>query len=141
MPQMTDAEYKQFMSEGTRTLKVATVRADGRPHVVPVWFILDGDDIIFTTGIDSAKGTDLLRDPRVAVCVDDERPPYSFVMVEGTATVLPAPPDMRLWATRIATRYMGPALAEAFGERNTTPEEALVRITPHKIIAQKDLAS
>ena len=47
---MDDAEWRAFVSEGTRTGKLATVRADGRPHVVPIWFVLDGDDLVFTTG-------------------------------------------------------------------------------------------
>ena len=47
---MTDEEWRAFVLEGTRTAKVATVRPDGRPHVAPVWFVLDGDDVVFTTG-------------------------------------------------------------------------------------------
>jgi nitroimidazol reductase NimA-like FMN-containing flavoprotein (pyridoxamine 5'-phosphate oxidase superfamily) len=50
MPAMTSAEYKSFIWHGTRTAKLATVRADGRPHIVPIWFALDGDAIVFTTG-------------------------------------------------------------------------------------------
>ncbi|MFC7480431.1 pyridoxamine 5'-phosphate oxidase family protein [Luedemannella flava] len=44
---MTDAQWRAFVSEGTRTGKLATA---GPPHVVPVWFVLDGDDVLFTTG-------------------------------------------------------------------------------------------
>ena len=71
------------MLSGTRTAKLATVRADGRPHVAPVWFDLDGDEIVFTTGKDSVKGKNILRDPRVMISVDDENPPFAFVFIEG----------------------------------------------------------
>lgn len=75
MAEMNPHEYRTFLQAGTRTLKLATTRRDGRPHVAPVWFLLDGDTIVFTTGADTVKGRDLRRDGRVALCVDDERPP------------------------------------------------------------------
>jgi PPOX class probable F420-dependent enzyme len=138
--QMTDAERRRFLSEGTHTAKLATVRADGRPHVVPVWFVLDGDDIVFQTGKDTVKGRNILRDGRVSVCVDDEQPPYSYVSVEGHATATDNPPEALAWATRIAARYMGPDLAEAYGRRNAVPGELLVRVTPSKITATRGVA-
>jgi PPOX class probable F420-dependent enzyme len=69
------AEQQAFLLEGTRTGKLATVRKDGRPHVVPIWFVLDGDTLVFTTGEASVKAANMRRDPRVAFCVDDETPP------------------------------------------------------------------
>jgi len=56
MRRMTEQEWHAFVMDGTRTAKVATARKDGRPHVVPVWFVLDGEDIVFTTGASSVKG-------------------------------------------------------------------------------------
>ena len=132
---MSHDEYIQFLQEGTRTAKIATTHKDGRPHVVPVWFVLDGDTIVFMTGADTVKGKNLQRDPRVTICVDDEAPPFSFVMVEGTATTAPNPPEMLEWSTRIARRYMGDEQAEAFGKRNALDGEMLVRLTPTKVIA------
>ncbi len=70
-------EQKEFLLYGTRTGKVATVRKDGRPHVVPVWFVLDDDTLVFTTGSKTSKAASIRRDARVAICVDDETPPYS----------------------------------------------------------------
>ena len=137
---MLPDEVKRFLAYGTRTAKLATVRADGRPHVVPVWFVLDGDDIVFTTGTTTVKAAAMRRQPRVALCVDDETPPYAYVAVEGTATVDPDAHDVLAWATRIAARYMGADQAEEYGRRNAVPGEALVRVTPTKIIAEKDVA-
>ena len=71
---MSDEQLEQFLSEGTRTGKLATVKADGSPHVAPVWFILDGEDLLFMTGADTLKGRAISRDQRVALLVDDERP-------------------------------------------------------------------
>jgi hypothetical protein len=101
---MTDDEWRAFVSAGTRTGKLSTVRADGRPHLAPVWFVLDGDDLVFNTGKDTVKGRNLARDPRVSLCVDDERPPYAFVVCEGTATISEDPDELLKWATRIGGR-------------------------------------
>ena len=76
-----------FLSEGTRTGLLGYLASDGRPLVAPVWFVVDGGELAFNTGKNTAKGRALARDPRVAMCVDDPRPPYSFVQVQGIATI------------------------------------------------------
>ncbi|MEV4605037.1 pyridoxamine 5'-phosphate oxidase family protein [Amycolatopsis sp. NPDC049253] len=48
----------------------------GGPHIAPVWFLLDGDDLVFTTENVTAKAHDLARNGRAAMCIDDEVPPY-----------------------------------------------------------------
>src|SRR5689334_1420935 len=83
MSPMTTGQIRSFLNQGSRTAKVATVRADGRPHVVPVWFVLDGDDLVFTTGAETVKARALRRTGRAALCVDLERSPFAYVMVEG----------------------------------------------------------
>jgi len=80
------------------------VRADGAPHVAPVWVDLDGDQIVFTTSADTIKGKAIVRDPRVSLCWDDERPPFSFVTVAGTAVTSADAGDLARWATRIGGR-------------------------------------
>src|SRR5579864_4905106 len=100
-------EIRAFLLVATRTGKLATVCADGRPHIAPIWFVLDGDTIVFTTGAGSVKARNMRRDPRVCLCVDDEQPPFAFATVEGTATFSDNMQDLTIWATRIAGRYMG----------------------------------
>jgi PPOX class probable F420-dependent enzyme len=141
MADMSAAEIRAFLLEGTRTAKVATTRRDGSPHVAPVWFLIDEDGtIVFTTHETSVKGRTLRRDPRVALAVDDERPPFSFVVIDGTTTLSDDPDALLAWATRLGGRYMGPDLAEQYGLRNGVPGELLVRVTPTRTVAQKDLA-
>lgn len=134
-------EQRAFLLYGTRTGKLATVREDGRPHVVPIWFVMDGDTLIFTTGENSVKARNIRRDVRVALCVDDETPPYAFITVEGTAAMSADLGELLHWATRIGRRYMGEDQAEAFGKRNGVPGEVLVRVTPTRVIFEKDVAS
>jgi PPOX class probable F420-dependent enzyme len=137
---MTPQEIRAFLLEGTRTAKLATTMRDGSPHVMPVWFVLDGENIVFNTGKDTAKGRQLLRDPRVAIVVDEETPPFSFVHIRGTATISEELDEVLRFAIEIAGRYMGADRAEEYGRRNGVPGELLVRVTPERVIAVMDLA-
>ncbi|GAA2336844.1 PPOX class F420-dependent oxidoreductase [Streptomyces cuspidosporus] len=137
---MTKDQWHAFVSAGTRTAKLATVRADGRPHIAPIWFLLDGDDLVFNTGEDTVKGRNMARDGRISLCVDDDRPPFSFVTVEGRAELSDRLEDVRHWATRIAARYMGEELAEQYGARNGVPGELLVRVRVDKVVGLADIA-
>ncbi|MBB3661634.1 PPOX class probable F420-dependent enzyme [Prauserella sediminis] len=145
MHEMTRDEWWHFASEGTRTGKVGVVRADGSPHVTPVWFVLHeddaGDEIVFNTGADTVKGRALRRDPRLSVTVDDQAPPYSYVHVTAEARLSDDLDEMLPWATTIGGRYMGEEKAEAFGKRNAVPGELLVRARITKVVAHADLAS
>jgi PPOX class probable F420-dependent enzyme len=140
MTPMTEAQWRDFVMTGTRTGKLAVRRPDGRPHVTPIWFVLDGDDIVLTTHESSVKGVSLRTDPRAAMCVDDQEPPYSFVMIEGTATLSGELGELRHWSTVIGARYMGPARAEEFGARNGVPGELLARLRITKVVAQNEVS-
>ncbi|MFE0386781.1 PPOX class F420-dependent oxidoreductase [Streptomyces bungoensis] len=137
---MTDEEWRAFVSYGTRTGKLSTVSADGSPHVAPIWFVLDGGDLVFNTGKETVKGRNLARDGRIALCVDDERPPFHFTVLSGRARLSEDLDEVRHWATRIAARYMGEERAEEYGARNGVPGELLVRVAVDKVVAVKDLA-
>ncbi|MHA5053452.1 PPOX class F420-dependent oxidoreductase [Streptomyces sp. SD15] len=137
---MTDEQWRAFISHGTRTGKLSTVRADGRPHVTPIWFLVDGDDVVFNTAKESVKGRNLARDGRVALCVDEDRPPFDFVVLEGRAELSEGLDELRHWAARIGARYMGEDRAEEFGERNGVPGELLVRVRIEKVLAYSAVA-
>jgi PPOX class probable F420-dependent enzyme len=141
MREMAPEEWRTFLLAGPRTAKLATVREDGSPHVAPVWFDLDGDQIVFTTGRESVKGRAIQRDGRVALCVDDETPPFAFVAIEGRARVSAEPNELRRWAARIGGRYLGAARAEAMGGRYGASSEVLVRVTPTRVVARRDVVA
>ena len=54
-PELTD-QVRQFLSTGTRTGKLGWVAADGRPLVAPIWFVVEGDDLLFNTGAAHGEG-------------------------------------------------------------------------------------
>ena len=137
---MTPDEIRDFLGHGTRTAKVATSLPDGQPHVMPVWFVLDGEELVFTTWGDSVKGRNLRRDPRAAVVVDDQVAPYGFVHIRGRVTLSDDPDELLRLATAIGGRYMGADRAGEFGRRNAAPGELLVRLRPERVIAAADVA-
>jgi PPOX class probable F420-dependent enzyme len=133
--------WQSFVSAlPARTAKLAVTRLDGSPHVAPVWVDIDGDEIVFMTSADTIKGKSILRDGRVALCFDDERPPFSFVTVSGTTSISTDAAELLHWATRIAARYMGSESAEQYGRRNAVPPEMVVRVTPTNVVAKVDVA-
>jgi len=133
--------WREFvLATPARTAKLAVIRANGAPHVAPVWVDLDGDQVVFMTSADTIKGKAILRDPRVCLCWDDERPPFSFVTVAGTARTSTDADELLRWATRIGGRYMGSDRADEYGRRNAAPPEMLVRVTPNTIVAKINVA-
>jgi len=141
MAEMTESEWRAFLRSPVRPATLATTRKDGRPHVAPVWYDVDDDGtILFNTGATTVKGHAVRRDGKVALCVQDDRPPFSFVLVEGDATWTDDLDQVRAGAARIGARYMGADRADEYGARNGVPGELLVRVTPTRVVAKADLA-
>jgi PPOX class probable F420-dependent enzyme len=140
MPKMSLEEMKAFIMEGTRTGHLATVREDGRPHVAPVWFVMEGDDIVFTSWHDTVKMRNLARTGYASLSVDHPHVPYSFVVVEGSVSIERDPAVTRRWATENGRRYMGEDRAEEYGARNGVEGEYTCRLTPASWVGVRDLA-
>jgi PPOX class probable F420-dependent enzyme len=139
---MSKDEIKDFLLQGTFTGKLGTINKDGTPHVVPIWYTVDGEDnIIFNTSDKSVKATNIRRDNRVRLCVDDQTPLFSFVTINGIAEIISnEPSEVYKWAKIIAARYMGYNKSEEYGRRNSAEGELLVKIKPIKVIGEKNIA-
>lgn len=139
---MTKDEIKNFILQGTFTGKLGTINKDGTPHVVPIWYTVDGEDnIIFNTGDKSVKAKNIRRVNRVRLCVDDQTPLFSFVTIDGIAEIISdEPSEVYKWAKIIAARYMGYNKSEEYGRRNSAEGELLVKIKPIRVIGEKDIA-
>jgi PPOX class probable F420-dependent enzyme len=156
MVSMSKHELISFLSQGTRTVKLATVKEDGSPHVVPLWFVLDDEgDIIFGTETDSVKGKNIQRDRRVSICVDYQDFPYSFVTIFGKAEcfkryredadledkrVQDESNDFLYWMTKISARYVGSEKADRYAKRNTTEGAILYRLKSQHVVSEKVIA-
>ncbi|MGD0065905.1 MAG: PPOX class F420-dependent oxidoreductase [Streptosporangiaceae bacterium] len=139
MSAISDPDVRDFLTQGTRTGKLGYLSSSGRPLVTPIWFILEGDSLVFNTGAATAKGRALARDPRATLCVDLDEPPYAFVQVQGEAELSEDPAELLRTATAIAARYVRAEQAEQFGRRNAVPGELVVRLRPTRVLAAFDL--
>jgi PPOX class probable F420-dependent enzyme len=141
---MSRPEWLAFVRHGTRTGKLAVTRANGQPHVTPVWFLVNetsnGDEILFTTHGTSVKAKALRRAPLLALCVDEQQPPYSYVLIEAEARLSEDPSELLDCATRLGARYMGADRAQEYGHRNAVPGECLVRGRITKVTALAEIA-
>src|SRR5262245_43224310 len=136
-----DPFWREFIGAlPAKTAKFASVAADGSPRVTPIWVVLDSDDVVFTTHATSAKAKAIKRDRRVAMCFDDERPPFSYVIVHGEATLSDDLDELRRWATGLGGSSVGADRAEEYGARNGVPGELVVRVTPTKVLMARDIA-
>jgi PPOX class probable F420-dependent enzyme len=140
MVKMSTQEWRRFVLEKPRPAVAAVTRADGSSHATPVWIDLDDDQIVFTTWRDSIKGRALVRDPRIALVIQDETPPFSFVVISGVATISENLDELRIWAGRLGARYMGAHQADVFAARNGVPGELLIRVKPQRVRAERDVA-
>ena len=139
---MTNDEIRDFLLKGTYTGKLGTINKNGTPHVVPIWYTVDEqNNIIFNTGGESVKAKNIRRDNRVRLCVDDQTPLFSFVIIDGIAQIeRNESSEIYKWAKIIAARYMGDDKSEAYGKRNSGEGEVLVKIKPIRTIGQIDTA-
>ncbi|HSJ70562.1 MAG TPA: TIGR03618 family F420-dependent PPOX class oxidoreductase [Acidimicrobiia bacterium] len=131
---MTPDEVLTFLTEGAKTLQVATIGRDGSPHLAPMWFVLDDGRIVFRSFTKSQKIVNLRRDPRVTVLVEEGNSYETLkgVMVKGTARLVDDPSYVLEIYGRLGARYpfvgdtpvplAGEALEQAFGrfaDKNT----------------------
>lgn len=139
---MTRDEIFAFIQDMPRTGHLATVRADGRPHVATIWIAVDSEreEIVFNTGADTVKGRNLARTGYAALAIDDPAPPFSFVTLEGPVTIVTDPAEVRRWASVLGGRYMGEERAEEYGARNGVEGEWLCRLSPVKMTGMRDIA-
>ena len=136
--QLTRKEIDEFLSSGRLIAKIATVRPDGFPYVNPVWYEYDGKYLYIIEREDSADVKHILKNPKVAVCIDRSEPPYTRVIVIGRAEILEGPSsslegEVGKHALREAVRYLGKDAGERFVERTLKAVRYhLIRIVPKK---------
>ena len=132
MPKLTRDERDAFLAEPGHLLRVATVDADGMPRNVPIWFVVDDGRIVFTPRVHSVFLTNLLRDPRVGLTIDEEPLPYRKVTVQGEAELLHAPGEDDVWRNlylEIASRYVPRDEAEAYVQNTIDQPRALLGVS------------
>ena len=132
---MTAEEVDDFLL-GERTCRVATVGADGSPHVAPLWFVWVGGALWLNSIMKSQRWTDLARDPRIAVVVDAGTEFWELrgVEITGSAEVVGEVP--RCSSPLAALAAVEAAYARKYrGTDEFTPDgrHGWLRVSPEKI--------
>ncbi|MBM0238244.1 PPOX class F420-dependent oxidoreductase [Micromonospora sp. ATA32] len=104
---------------------VATIEADGTPHVTPVWVDTDGEHIVFNTAKGRQKYHNIERNPVVAVSIADKTNDFRTLWVKGTAELVTEGADEHI--DRLAQKYLG---QETYPFRQPGEERVIVRVTP-----------
>ena len=132
MPQLTPDEITTFLHEPGHLVRVATVDDDGMPRNVPVWYVSDGDRIVFTPRDRSVLFRNVQRDPRVGLTIDEEALPYRKVAVQGVAEILHEPGHDDAWRDlyrSIAGRYIAQQEADAYVDATIDQPRALLGVS------------
>lgn len=131
MPRLTSPEIDEFLGEREHLVRIGTVDEDGTPRVVPAWFIYNHGYILFTPRSASVFLANLRRDPRIALSIDEDEPPYRKVSVQGEAEVLHdlgEDADWRDEYREIARRYITPEQTDAYIESTIDQPRPLIGV-------------
>ncbi|HEX5616116.1 MAG TPA: PPOX class F420-dependent oxidoreductase [Acidimicrobiia bacterium] len=135
---MTDDEMETFLAEA-RTLQVASINADGTPHLVPMWFARHGDDLAFWTYGKSQKIVNLRRDPRITVMAEagTQYEELKGVSITGRAKLIDDLDEVLRFGESIYERYWGPITDDAIreGVRMMGSKRVLVVVEPDKVVS------
>jgi PPOX class probable F420-dependent enzyme len=135
---MTPDEVRDFLDE-QKTMSVATLGPHGRPHLVPLWYVPEGEALIGWTFAKSQKAKNLERDPRATLQVEAgvEYQELRGVMFECDVQVEREPDRVAAYGRKIFTRYGGGDLvpeAEAMVEKQA-PKRIGMRFTPTRTVS------
>ncbi len=131
MPKLTEKEIEQFLAERGHLARIATVRPDGAPSVVPVWFIYENGKVLITPRKHSQFLANLRHNPRVAITIDEDAYGYRKVIFEGVAQILYEVGQDRKWDDvyrRIALRYIDEAAADHYLSETKDQPRALIGV-------------
>ena len=114
--------------EGPNLARLAYTGLDARPRVVPIWFTVLDTDIVMITGPKAAKVRALEANNAVALTIDDARPPYKVLLIEGDASlehVDGIAPEYQ----KITRSYLG-AAADAYLAQLSIKRQVRIRVCP-----------
>ena len=115
--------------------------ATGQPHVVPLWFLWDGEALWISSFSGTRKIKELLANPRAAVLIEPDAAhpsPLQAVLFKGPVEIIREPRDfIARQAIAIYTRYMGAEGVQAAEPQSWAHDPAglLLRLLPEKVIA------
>ena len=130
------AEQRAFLQEKHFAV-LATVNASGSPHLTVMWYLLDGDEIVFNTKAGRAKESNLARDARVSLLVYDDSG-YKYIRIDGRVTTMSDPVTAHRDIARLAVRYSGEEKAKAAIARFEREERITYRLPTTRVYDYRD---
>lgn len=122
---MTKAEREAFLADVH--VGVLAVDEPGRgPLNLPIWYLVDGDEVVISIAAGSLKARLLETAGRATMTIQTEDPPYKYASLEGPVTIVPAAHD----PLELATRYLGPELGQWYADNSPTEGNVNVRLRP-----------
>lgn len=131
MPAELSDVLKKHLDDSKVFATVATLAADGKPHLTVVWIKRDGDDLLFSTTVDRSQGKNLARDPRITVMINPPDNPYTYAEIQGTTTLTPDPTNAL--PDELSLKYTGQPYATFNPASKNDGARIIVRITPLKV--------
>jgi PPOX class probable F420-dependent enzyme len=132
---MTPDEMHAFLDEG-RDLQVASINADGTPHLVTMWYLRDGEDLLFWTYAKSQKVVNVRRDPRATVLVatGEKYEELKGVSINGSTSVIDDLDEVLAFGEKVYEKYWGPIDNDLVrdGVRTMGAKRVVIRVTPVK---------
>ena len=128
---MSREEMESFLAE-VRNIMVATIRKDGRPQMTPNWFIWQDGKLYISTTKTRAKYTNLKRDPRIQLVLDDAQG-FRCLIVDGTAEIMENIDEFIPFSRAIRTKHLGkPPDEQALREGLIREQRVILRVTPDR---------
>jgi PPOX class probable F420-dependent enzyme len=133
---LTDEELRAYL-EDNKVMQVATMGPRGFPHVVPLWFVIDGDDLVGWTFSKSQKAKNLERDPRATVAIEDgvEYQELRGVMLECDVELERDTERVAKVGEALVDRYGGGSEEMKEGFRAQAPKRVGLRFKPARIVS------
>lgn len=130
MPPMTKAQIDEFL-KGPHIAKIATIREGNAPYVVPVWYEWDGQNLLIIGRKRSIWVEHIRKNPKVAVLIDDVKPPYPKVIIEGVAEIIGT--DWVEIGKRMVVRYFGSDVGLKYLEGSLDQPRWVIKVKPERI--------
>lgn len=132
MAKLTNDEMQQFLNEREHLARIGTIDVDGMPRVLPLWFIVQDDELLFTPRSLAIIWKNIERDPRIGISIDEEASPLRKISIQGHVVIKYQPGNDDAWRETyrdIAKRYVSDAGADGYVNGTDDQPRALCSVS------------
>lgn len=135
---MSNGEDREGFLKEANVAVLATVDPKGRAHAAPIWYLYEDGVFVMSSGRGSQKHRNVEAHPDVTLVVDRRTLPYYAVMARGRAEIGPPLSDEE--RRRMALRYLGEQMSQAYLKRTAGGDSISIRLRPRKLIEFRGVA-